>query len=143
MKNSGKVLAVLLLLLVRRPAHAECRVSTTGLNFGAYDVVSAASRDSTTTLTVTCDRNPPVDVSVSIGASPGSRGFNPRQMRSAAPGTDRLNYNLYTTPSMSTVGLKKINRNRIVTMTIYGRIPPGQNVSVGIYSDQVTVTINP
>jgi spore coat protein U-like protein len=25
---------------------------------------------------------------------------------------------------------------------IYGRIPPGQNVSVGSYSDTITLTIN-
>jgi spore coat protein U-like protein len=43
----------------------------------------------------------------------------------------------------STVLLRKVNRNRPVTTTIYGRIPPGQNVSVGTYSDAVTVTITP
>jgi spore coat protein U-like protein len=43
----------------------------------------------------------------------------------------------------STVPLRKVNRNRPATTTIYGRIPPGQNVSVGAYSDSVTVTITP
>ncbi|MCL5966951.1 MAG: spore coat protein U domain-containing protein [Deltaproteobacteria bacterium] len=28
-----------------------------------------------------------------------------------------------------------------VTTTVYGRIPPGQNVSVGSYGDTLTVTI--
>jgi len=67
---------------------------------------------------------------------------------------DRMNYNLFAAPSMvtawgdgsagtSTVLLGKVNKNRPVTTTIYGRIPPGQNVSVGAYSDSVTVTITP
>jgi spore coat protein U-like protein len=152
-KRSGKALAAGLFLLIGTSADAACRVTTTGLNFGAYDVFSAVPRDTTGTATVACDKNPPTDVTVSIGPSPGSGGFNPRQMRRTT-GTDRLNYNLYTTASMSTVWgdgsagtstvfLKKVNKNKPVTTTIYGRVPPGQNVSVGSYADTVTVTITP
>jgi len=152
-KNGGKALAAVLFLLIAIPAHAACRVATTGLNFGAYDVFSAAPRDTTGTVTVECDRNPPTDVTVAIGASAASGGFNPRQMRRTA-GTDRLSYNLYTTPSMSTVWgdgsagtstvfLRKVNRNHPVATTIFGRIPPGQDVSVGSYVDTLTVTITP
>ena len=114
---------------------------------------AAVPRDTAGTVTVACDRNPPTDVTISIGPSPTSGGFHPRQMRRTS-GTDRLNYNLFTTPSMttvwgdgsagtSTVLLTKVNKNRPVTTTIYGRIPPAQNVSVGAYSDSVTVTITP
>jgi spore coat protein U-like protein len=152
-KNSSKALAAVLFLQIGIPAHAACLVSATGMNFGAYDVFAAAPRDTTGTVTVACDPNPPTDVTVSIGPSPASGGFNPRQMRRAS-GTDRMNYNLFTSASMttvwgdgsagtSTVLLRKVNRNRPVTATIYGRIPPGQNVSVGAYSDSVTVTITP
>jgi spore coat protein U-like protein len=152
-KIPGKGLALLLFLFLGSAAHAACSVSTTGLNFGAYDVFAATPRDTSGTVTVACDRNPPTDVTVSIGPSPTSGGFNPRQMRHVSP-TDRLNYNLYTTPSMatvwgdgsagtSTVLLRKVNKNRPVTTTIYGRIPPGQNVYVGSYVDTVTVTITP
>lgn len=144
---------MLLSLILGTAAHAACRVTTTGMNFGAYDVFAAVPRDTTGTVTVACDRNPPTDVTVSIGASPTSGGFNPRQMRRTS-GTDRLNYNLFTTASMttawgdgsagtSTVLLGKVNKNRPVTATIYGRIPPGQNVSVGTYTDTLTVTIAP
>ena len=153
MKNSSKALAAVLFLLIGIPAHAACLVSATGVNFGAYDVFAAAPRDTAGTVTVACDRNPPTDVTISIGPSPTSGGFRPRQMRHASQ-ADRMNYNLFTAPSMvtvwgdgsagtSTVLLKKVNRNRAVTTTIYGRIPPGQNVSVGAYSDAVTVTITP
>ena len=153
MKTLGKGLVGLLCLILGSSAHAACRVTTTGINFGAYDVFAAVPSDTAGTVTVACDRNPPTDVTISIGASPTSGGFNPRQMRGTS-GTDRLNYNLYTSSSMSTVWgdgsagtstvlLRKVNRNRPETATIYGRIPPGQNVSVGAYFDSVTVTITP
>ena len=153
MKTVGKGLVGLLCLILGNAAHAACGVTTTGINFGAYDVFATVPRDTAGTVTVACDRNPPTDVTISIGPSPTSGGFQPRQMRHASQ-ADRMNYNLFAAPSMvtawgdgsagtSTVLLKKVNRNRPVTTTIYGRIPPGQNVSVGAYSDSVTVTITP
>jgi spore coat protein U-like protein len=152
-KNSGKALAAMLFLLIGIPAHAACLVSATGVNFGAYDVFAAAPRDTTGSVTVTCDQRNRIDVTVAIGASPTSGGFNPRQMRYTS-GTDRLNYNLYTSSSMSTVWgngsagtstvlLQRVNRRRPVVTTIYGRIPAGQNVSVGSYAETLTVTITP
>ena len=153
MKSTGKGLATLLFLLCWNPAHAACRVTTTGLDFGAYDVFAATPRDSTGTVTVSCDQSPPPDVVISIGPSPTSGGFNPRQMRRAS-GTDRLNYNLFSNAGMSTIWgngssgtstvfLKNVKKNRPVINTIYGRIPPGQDVSVGTYTDVLTVTITP
>jgi len=152
-KTLGKGLVGLLCLILGNGAHAACRVTTTGVNFGAYDVFVAAPCDTAGTVTVACDSALATDVTISIGPSPTSGGFRPRQMRHASQ-ADRMNYNLFTAPSMvtvwgdgsagtSTVLLNKVNRNRPVTTTIYGRIPPGQNVSVGAYLDAVTVTITP
>jgi spore coat protein U-like protein len=152
-KIPGKGLVVLLCLILGNAAHAACRVTTTGINFGAYDVFATVPRDTAGTVTVACDQNPPTDVTIAIGPSPTSGGFQPRQMRQASQ-ADRMNYNLFVSPSMvtvwgdgsagtSTVLLNNVNKNRAVTTTIYGRIPPGQDVSVGAYSDSVTVTITP
>ena len=143
----------MLFLLIGIPAHAACTVTTTGVSFGAYDVFTAVPRDTTGTVTVSCTNNQRVPIVVSIGASPTSGGFNPRQMLHVSP-TDRLNYNLYTTSSMatvwgngsagtSTVLLNNVRRNRPVITTIYGRIPTGQNVSIGAYTESLTVTITP
>ena len=157
MKITGKGLVVLLSLILGNAAHAACRVTTTAVDFGIYDVFAAVPRDSTGTVTVACDRNTQTrertNVNISIGPSPTSGRFNPRQMRRTSV-TDRLNYNLYTSPSMSTVWgdgsagtsiviLRRVSRRRPAVTTIYGRIPPRQNVSVGAYSDTVTVTITP
>jgi spore coat protein U-like protein len=144
---------LVLLLLLAVEAHGACTVSATGINFGGYDVFVATPLDSTGSVTVSCDRNPPTDVTVAIGPSATSGGFNPRSMRHPSR-TDRLNYNLFTSPSMNvvwgdgtagtaTVFLFKVNKNRPQSAMIYGRILPGQNVSVGSYGDRLTVTITP
>jgi spore coat protein U-like protein len=128
-------------------------VSATGVNFGAYDVFVTTPLDSTGTVTVTCDQAPPADIVVAIGPSGTSGGFIPRQMRSASS-PDRLNYNLFVNAGRSTVWgdgaagtstvfLKNVKKNRPAVTTIYGRIPAGQDVSVGSYSDSLTVTITP
>ena len=153
MISSLKVLTALLCLLLAGEAGAACSVSATGVNFGAYDVFVATPYDSTGTVTVSCDQAPPVDVTIAIGPSGTSGGFIPRQMRSTSS-PDRLNYNLFVNAGRSTVWgdgaagtstvfLKNVKKNRPAFTTIYGRIPPGQDVSVGAYSDSLTVTITP
>lgn len=145
--------ALLFLAAFAGGARAACTVSTTGLAFGPYDVFAPVPLDTTGTVTVSCDRNPHAAITVSIGPSTVSGGFRPRQMRHVVL-PDRLNYNLFTSPSLgtvwgdgsagtSTVVLRRIRGRRPVVTTIFGRIPPGQNVSVGAYSDALTVTINP
>ena len=153
MSSTSKYLAAFLCLFLAGEAAAACSVSATGVDFGAYDVFATTPRDSTGTVTVTCDQSPPADIVVAIGPSGTSGGFIPRQMRSPAS-TDRLHYNLFVNPGKSTVWgdgapgtstvfLKNVKKNRPVVTTIYGRIPPGQDVSVGSYSDSLTVTITP
>jgi spore coat protein U-like protein len=151
--SSARYLASLLCLFLAGEAGAACSVSATGVNFGAYDVFVTTPLDSTGTVTVTCDQAPPPDVVIAIGPSGTSGAFIPRQMRTAAS-PDRLNYNLFTNAGRSTVWgdgaagtstvfLKNVTKNRPVVATIYGRIPAGQDVSVGSYSDFLTVTITP
>ncbi len=154
MKRPGSILPILLLLplVLAGEARAACNVSATGVSFGPYDVFSGAPLDSTGSVTVSCDEVPPPNVVIEIGPSAGSGGFNPRRMRHASR-PDRLDYNLFTDASRSSVwgdgtsgtqivSLKRVKRQKPpVVTTIYGRIPPGQNVSVGSYSDALTVTI--
>ena len=153
MSSPAKYLAVLLCLFFAGKAGAACSVSATGVNFGAYDVFVTAPLDSTGTVTVTCTQNQPIDITIAIGPSGTSNSFVPRQMRSASS-PDRLNYNLFVNAGRSTVWgdgaagtstvlLNNVSRNRPRVTTIYGRIPAGQDVSVGSYFDSLTVTITP
>ncbi len=139
---------------VNRAEAFKCDVTATGLNFGNYDVFSPIPVDSTASINVTCNippQNPQAPLAVNISLSPGISGsFVPRAMQST--GGDTLNYNLYSTASMSTIwgdgGGSSSVQTAFVTKdmpwnaTLFGRIPAQQNVRAGSYSDTITVTID-
>lgn len=151
MNRFNKALAVMLLLGAAPASFAACNVSVTSLSFGDYDVFDPMPNDSMATIQVSCIfflRNP--DVMVSIGPSQTSGGFYPRQMRSASG--DRLNYNLFIDPGATIiwgdgvaggeiVRLKNM-KNKTATLQVYGRLPAGQDVGVGSYTDSVTVFLD-
>jgi spore coat protein U-like protein len=146
-----KIFLSLLPLIFADAAFAACNVSTTAVSFGAYNVLSPGATDSTGSITIVCDEAPPPDVTVAIGQSPNSGGFNPRQMKLVG-GTDLLSYNLYTNASYTNIWgdgtsgtvtqTVRAIKNRPQTLQVYGRMPPGQDVSTGSYNDTLTVTIN-
>jgi len=126
-------------------AHAACTISTTPLNFGSYDVFSAVPLDSTGSISYSCTAEIiPPGFLVSIGPSPNSGSVDPRKMKLVG-GSDYLIYNIYSNnkrtsvwgegPQAFTVKAKK------KSLTVYGRIPPLQNVIAGTYSETLTVTI--
>lgn len=150
-RKGGLVLALLVFLVPARVAECACNVAVTGVNFGPYDAAAALPRDSTGSVTVSCDQNPPLDLTITIGPSGTTGAYQPRSMRSTI-GTDRLNYNLYTDASRNVVWgdgtagttaviVRRVNRNRVQTATIYARTPPGQDVPPGVYADTLVVTI--
>jgi len=122
------------------------------MSFGAYDVFDPLDRRSAATLTVWCDPGKPADVTIGIGPSARSGGISTRQMQRVS-GADRLNYNLFTDPSLTavwgdgttgaTVSLLHVTHGTSVPVTVYGAIPAGQDVSAGTYSDSVLVTVTP
>jgi len=138
-------------LILSPEAWAACNVSTTAVNFGGYDVFSATPLDSTGTITVSCNESPAPTVTIAVGPSPTSGGFFPRKMKHTQM-ADLLNYNLFTDSSRSAVwgdGTRgtltlrnRVLKNRPWLVTIYGRIPAGQDVSSGPYQETITVTIN-
>jgi spore coat protein U-like protein len=87
---------------------------------------------------------PPLTISLSAGTT---GGFSPRTLTA---GASSLNYNLYTSPTFTTVwgdgtsGTETESYNagaRTVTLTVYGRIPKAQFVSPGGYGNTITVTV--
>jgi spore coat protein U-like protein len=131
------------------PAEAACTISTTAVAFGTYNVFSASPDDATGRITFRCTapRPPLVTIQLDKGGAPS---FNPRQMRQ---GSEILNYNLYLDSTRSTIwgdgtgGSQTFTQsnpqaNRNINVTVYGRIPAGQDVRAGAYSATVTATIS-
>jgi spore coat protein U-like protein len=123
---------------------AGCTVSTSGLNFGTYDVFSSLNDDITATINVNC----PADTAYSIWLSSGSGSFSSRALTN---GPQLLFYNLYLDPthltiwgdgSAGTATFSGTGTGSNVATPVYGRIPAGQNAWVGSYTDVVTITVN-
>jgi len=141
----GTVTAV---LVAAAAAEAACTISTTAVSFGSYNVFAASADDATGRITFRCTapRPPLVRIQLDKGGAPS---FNPRQMRQ---GSQTLNYNLYLDSTRATIwgdgtgGTQTYSQNspqanRNINVTVYGRIPAGQDVSAGTYSATVTASI--
>ncbi|HOI16328.1 MAG TPA: spore coat U domain-containing protein [Geobacteraceae bacterium] len=148
-----RVLPAAFLILLSIDTHAfHCNVWTSPVSFGNYDVFSASPLDTTGTITIECNikemEKKPMPVTVAIDNG-GTNSFFPRQMRRAGGGV--MNYNLYIDSSRSNIWgdgssntstfTGNIFRNETRTLTIYGRIPPRQNLTAGAYSDSLVVTV--
>ena len=127
---------------------AKCTIATSPVVFGIYNVFTIAPSDSTGTVVYNCNGGAKnIWVTISRGTS---STFNPRQM---AKGVERLGYNLYRDAPRTSIwgdltGGTTVHldanppNNNDVTVTIYGRISAGQDISAGAYADNVTVEIN-
>jgi spore coat protein U-like protein len=125
-------------------AFLGCTISTTSVSFGTYDVFNAVSLPSTGTISYRCFWWNSIQVTLSKGLYAPNN--NPRQM---ASGANRLNYNLYLDAAHTQIWGDPNpnhydNSGWFLTgsVTIYGLIPAGQDVAAGIYSDNITATIN-
>ena len=146
MKWTMAALVVVAGLFGTSPAEAaKCTLGTTPIAFGTYNVFSAAPVDSVGSLLFDCTGVKTISIAISQGQG-GS--FQPRALKS---GTESLYYNLFLDAARSSVwGNGSGGTQTYVTdpgrdpinVTIYGRIPPEQDVSFGSYADSVTVTIN-
>jgi spore coat protein U-like protein len=138
-----------------------CTISAPGIAFGGYDVFAAGPVYGNGTIKVTCTQDPadrgadkivPYHVTLSTGSS---LTFAQRTMKSGV--TNTLGYNIYTSNTYGSVwgdgtGSTSIQTGSMLinnghpsvtdTYTAYGRVPALQDVAVGPYSDNVTVTMS-
>ncbi|MET0229713.1 MAG: spore coat U domain-containing protein [Rhodanobacteraceae bacterium] len=139
-----RVLTTTMLALIAPLAHAACGISTQGVEFGAYDSFSADHADSVGAIIVTCDEGDAYSVAISMGGGTyaGRKMIGARQT---------LLYNLYTDPAHTlvwgdgngaTATAGGIGTGTANTLSVYGRMPAHQNVSVGRYVDSIVVTIS-
>lgn len=126
----------------------DCLVDTTEVSFGIYDTFSKAPLDATGRVTVVCDGA--FRFSVKLDKGQNSLGsFNPRVMRAAGAEVG-LNYNLFTNSARQIIWGDDTGNTRMSTgaadrvqapLTVYGRIPAGQRIPAGNYTDRINVTV--
>lgn len=122
-----------------------CTIGAGTVAFGAYDPLGVNATnplDAQGSFQVACTRNTPYTVGLGLGSNAAGT------TRRMANGAQRLQYELYTSASRTavwstatTVGGTAASISPI-TLTVYGRVPAGQNVAAGTYSDTVLETIN-
>jgi spore coat protein U-like protein len=128
---------------------SECTVSSSTVNFGAYDPVSANAvtpNDSTGTVNVFCTTGTLATVSLDVGSH--ASGSTRRLLGTSG---DLLTYEIYL-DAPRTIVWNTVNTDSGTSVskltpisggfTAYGRIPAGQDVRTGSYSDTVLVTVN-
>ena len=130
---------------VRANVVRACTVSAVDLAFVNYDPLATSPLDSTSAVTVRCSKGTTAQVSL-------GNGSNYDTSRRMAAGGEFLNYELYQ-PSGYTArwGMQADGQQVVYTaansgstaLTVNGRIPAGQDVTVGIgYADTIAVTVN-
>lgn len=154
--------ACVLLASVAPLAHAAdtCFVAADPVAFGVYDTSSSSPTPGAGRITVDCQGNKEVAVTIQLTAGNGS--YAARRMASTL---DALQYNLYldtgytrifgngTSGSEAAVCTTGISANgctgsnptgssKRAVLPFYGRIPAQQNVASGDYSDDIQVTIS-
>lgn len=139
-------------LSVTASVSANCTISTAAVAFGAYDPVSAnaaSALNGTGTVTVTCTTGSGATITLGQGsnADAGSSAAVPLR-RMADSGSDFLSYFLYQDSGRTTVwgntegtGVDHEGDGTATGITVYGRIPAGQNVPADSYSNTVVATV--
>jgi len=137
-------------LSVSATINNNCTITTAAVGFPAYDPIvthAAAPDDSTSgSVTITCTKGSATTIGLGLGANASGS-----QMRMLNGTTNFLNYALYQDSGHATLwgnsgaGLlspvaapSKAPR----TFTVYGRIPAGQDLPAGTYTDTVVATVN-
>ncbi len=132
----------------------NCIITTTAAAFGAYDPIvtnqTTPLDSSNGKVTIACAKGTTATIGFGVGLNAASATGTSRALIDGT-GTHFLNYELYDEPSHTTVwtdtsgGLlasvpapSRAPRD----FTVYGRVPAGQNVPAGTYSDTVLVTVN-
>jgi spore coat protein U-like protein len=132
---------------------ASCRVNSGALNFNTYDptgIHATAPLDRSGTFRLTCTNGTPATVKLGQGNNPGDGSTDAAPLRRMEGDVGiYLRYDVYQDAGRTTAWGNTTGTGRAVTgtgtqatLTVYGRVLPGQLVPVGTYSDTITVTVS-
>lgn len=159
MKASLKLLVAVLGSLVAATSQAatECIIQATTVAFGVYS--SSSNKDSTGTVRVGCRMTSSPDddtITYSVSLLAGGNGGTIANRR-MSNGTSNMSYQLYNNSGRTTVWGDGLNGTARTSgsvnvgtttsykyspyYTIYGRIPLGQSLSPGSYTDTVVISV--
>lgn len=135
---------------VRANVVSNCRLTMTPLDFGAYDPLGShqtSNLETTATVALMCTPNSQVTIDVDRGINNGISGLTTRAM---AAGSTQLGYEIFRDAARTQLwgtgadALHFISRRAASSLefTVYARIPAGQEVSAGTYTDVLTATVH-
>lgn len=118
------------------------------LDFGTYDPYSPTPLDANSSFRLRCTQDPtPAVITVSLD---GGQNFQAPSSRAMSSGGSLLLYNAYQDGARTviwgdgafgpTLLLTKTSKNESFDLVVYGRIPAGQNLPPGAYTDTITLT---
>jgi len=137
-------------------AAVSCTASSTSTAFGVYNPLSATPTYANGNVQVTCTLLSGGATTVTLVSSYSTGSSGSYAMRTMLSGANKLNYNLFFDAAYTqirgngtggsqtggaTLNLTPTNPTQTASGTIYGRIPAGQDVAAGSYSDTIVVTI--
>lgn len=128
---------------------SNCTLSAATLFFGNYDPIitnSSSPLDGSTTFQIACTKGATVTVTLNPGLHAANAPAGSSRAMASNGTSSFLGYELYSDPGRTT--LWSMNNpvrytstsSTPLSQTVYGRIPGGQNVQSGNYSDTVTIT---
>jgi spore coat protein U-like protein len=149
-------------MLINAEVNDNCTIATSTLDFGNYDPISAnaeAALTGTGAVTVQCTLNTAATVTLSGGMNHGGIATDrymiggDRRPAGDSPSNEpgepvNLAYGLYSDASMTQAwgdelgnGVAHVGTGVETELTVYGRVPGGQNVAANQYYDTVIATV--
>lgn len=123
----------------------DCQIAISNLAFGGYDPLAqhaTTQLDAAAAVTMLCTRSSTASITIDFGRN----AVGPS--RSMAGGAQHVSYQLFRDSGRTQEwgrgdALHFVSEGIRIPqeLTLYGRIPPGQEVASGVYTDVVTATV--
>ena len=134
-------------LRVTAEVPSNCMIAVSDLAFGAYDPLARNATqqlDGSANVRVLCTRSSRATITIDSGRNAVGNS------RSLAGGAQHVAYQLYRDSGRTQKWGRGADSLQFVSegthkpqqLIVYGRIPPGQEVASGVYTDVVTATVD-